>query len=54
MFTSYDLGWLRQEENQYLSAPPEAAKELPLRAQQIVGYLTFGSALGFVDGRDAE
>lgn len=35
---SYNLGWLRQGENQYLAYPPEVAKFLPDAAQQLIGY----------------
>ncbi len=52
LFMSLSAGWLRQEENQYLTVPAEVAEGLPLRAQQLLGYRVFGSALGFVDGRD--
>ena len=31
----YVLGWLRQEENQYLAVPPEIAKELPIELQRL-------------------
>jgi ectoine hydroxylase-related dioxygenase (phytanoyl-CoA dioxygenase family) len=33
-------GWLRQEENQYLSVPLEVAKTLPVRIQKLMGYAT--------------
>ena len=29
----YNLAWLRQEENQYLSVPPEVAKDMPVVSQ---------------------
>ena len=35
---SYCLGWLRTEENNYLSTPPELAAKLPRQAQEILGY----------------
>lgn len=35
---SYTLGWLRTEENNYLSSPPAYAATLPRRAQEILGY----------------
>jgi len=35
---SYCLGWLRTEENNYLSTPPEVAAMLPRRAQELLGY----------------
>ena len=35
---SYCLGWLRTEENNILSVPPELAARLPRRAQELLGY----------------
>ena len=35
---TYALGWLRQEENQYLSCPPELAKDLSRTLQELAGY----------------
>jgi hypothetical protein len=35
---SYTLGWLRTEENNYLSVPPAIAATLPRRAQELLGY----------------
>jgi hypothetical protein len=35
---SYCLGWLRTEENNYLSVPPALAARLPRRAQEVLGY----------------
>ena len=35
---SYCLGWLRTEENNYLSIPPSYAKTLPRLAQEMLGY----------------
>jgi ectoine hydroxylase-related dioxygenase (phytanoyl-CoA dioxygenase family) len=35
---SYCLGWLRTEENNYLSVPPAVAATLPRRAQEVLGY----------------
>jgi ectoine hydroxylase-related dioxygenase (phytanoyl-CoA dioxygenase family) len=49
----YTLGWLRQEENQYLSVPIEVARELPERVQRLMGYSMGSYALGYVgDLRD--
>ena len=45
----YVLGWLRQEENQYLSCPPEVARTLPERVQKLAGYSLGAYALGYVD-----
>jgi hypothetical protein len=33
---TYALGWLRQEENQYLSCPPEIARTLPVALQDLL------------------
>lgn len=46
---TYSVGWLRQEENQYLTVPPEIARELPERLQQLLGYSLGAYALGYVD-----
>jgi ectoine hydroxylase-related dioxygenase (phytanoyl-CoA dioxygenase family) len=35
---SYCLGWLRTEENNYLSVPPDVAATLPRQAQEVLGY----------------
>ena len=48
----YALGWLRQEENQYLAVPIEAARKLPRQIQELLGYSLGTSALGFVDHQD--
>jgi len=45
----YTLGWLRQEENQYLSVPLEVARALPERVQRLMGYSMGSYALGYVD-----
>ncbi len=45
----YVLGWLRQEENQYLSCPPEIARTLPEHVQKLAGYAMGAYALGYVD-----
>ena len=43
---TYSLGWLRQEENQYLDVPPEVAQRLPPALKDIIGYRMY-HALGF-------
>jgi hypothetical protein len=40
---SYCLGWLRTEENNYLSVPPSLAATLPRKAQELVGYAVHDS-----------
>jgi ectoine hydroxylase-related dioxygenase (phytanoyl-CoA dioxygenase family) len=46
---TYSVGWLRQEENQYLTVPPEVARSLPERLQRLLGYSRGAYALGYVD-----
>lgn len=43
----YNLGWLRQEENQYLAVPPHIARSLPEKLQSLIGYSMGGYALGY-------
>ena len=40
---SYCLGWLRTEENNYLSSPPAYAATLPRVAQELLGYAVHDS-----------
>lgn len=44
---TYSLGWLRQEENMYLSCPPEVAKDLDPALQEMLGYTMMSYALGY-------
>ncbi|MFN3511525.1 MAG: phytanoyl-CoA dioxygenase family protein [Phenylobacterium sp.] len=44
---TYALGWLRQEENQYLSCPPEIAATLEPELQALLGYAMGSYALGY-------
>ncbi len=46
---TYARSWLRQEENQYLSVPPEVLKELPVEMLRLIGYARGAYALGYVD-----
>lgn len=46
---TYCLGWLRQEENQYLSCPPEVARTLPKDLLRLMGYGRGAYALGYAD-----
>lgn len=45
----YSLGWLRQEENQYLACPQEIAKTLPEGLLRLMGYQRGAVSLGYVD-----
>jgi ectoine hydroxylase-related dioxygenase (phytanoyl-CoA dioxygenase family) len=44
---TYCLGWLRQEENQYLACPPAIARTLPAELQALLGYAMGSYALGY-------
>ncbi len=44
---TYSLGWLRQEENMYLSCPPEIARTLEPDLAALVGYAMSNYALGY-------
>jgi len=49
------VGWLRTEDNNYLSTPPDVARTLPRRSQELLGYAAHdaiaagGGYLGIVD-----
>ena len=47
---TYSLGWLRQEENQFLDIPPDAANTLSPELLALTGRAMHGS-LGFFDPR---
>lgn len=44
---TYALGWLRQEENQYLSCPPHVAKDFDPALRDLLGYCMGSYALGY-------
>ncbi len=46
---TYNVAWLRQEENQYLSVPREVAATLPEPLQRLLGYARGAYALGYID-----
>ncbi len=58
MHLSYTVGWLRTEENQYLSVPLEIVRDLPRQTQELLGYAAHdaiadgGGYLGTVDIMD--
>lgn len=58
MHLSYVLGWLRTEENNYISTPLDVARDLPRLSQELLGYAAHdsiargGGYLGAVDVRD--
>lgn len=51
---SYNLGWLRQGENQYLAYPPALARYLPAEAQQLIGYSVHRPNLGQFECSDPQ
>jgi ectoine hydroxylase-related dioxygenase (phytanoyl-CoA dioxygenase family) len=46
---TYNVSWLRQEENQYLSVPVEVARTFDEDLQRLMGYSRGAYALGYVD-----
>ena len=46
---TYNVAWLRQEENQYLSVPREVAATLPTDLLRVMGYDRGAYALGYID-----
>jgi hypothetical protein len=46
---TYNVAWLRQEENQYLSVPREIAATLPVDLLRVMGYDRGAYALGYID-----
>lgn len=50
---SFGLDHLAQEENQFLAVPPEIARTLDPRAQQLLGY-RMSPSINRVDGLDSE
>lgn len=46
---TYNLAWLRQEENQYLATPSELAQTLPVELLRLMGYTRGAYALGYID-----
>ena len=55
VFLHYAPSWLRQQENQYLSYPPEVAKDFSTELRSLIGYSKGGYVLGFfTDPNDTE
>ena len=50
----YNLGWLRQGENQYLAYPPEVARYLPPEVQRLIGYSVHRPNLGLYECSDPQ
>ncbi len=49
IFLSYSLGWLRQEENQFIDTPPQVARTLSKEVRDLCGY-RMHMGLGYTDG----
>ncbi len=47
LVNTYSLGWLRQEENMYLTIPREIAESYPERIRRLMGYQGHGEFLGW-------
>lgn len=45
---TYGVGWVRQEENQYLACPPEIARTLDDELLKMMGYRQGAFSLGYV------
>ena len=51
VFVGYVVGWLRTEENLFLTVPLEKVRNFPLRVQEVLGYKAH-RAIGVVDVGD--
>jgi ectoine hydroxylase-related dioxygenase (phytanoyl-CoA dioxygenase family) len=47
----YAAGWLRPVESHLLAVPPDIARTLPERLQELLGYNVYPPFIGYVDGR---
>lgn len=50
LINTYSLGWIRQEENQYLTIPREIADSYPDNVRRLMGYQSHGDSLGVYPG----
>ena len=48
MFLGYVIGWLRTEENTFLTVPLEKVRDMPTRIQELLGYKSH-RGIGVVD-----
>lgn len=48
MFAGYSLGWLRQEQNWYLSVTPDQVRRMPERLARLLGFNLHKPFLGWV------
>jgi ectoine hydroxylase-related dioxygenase (phytanoyl-CoA dioxygenase family) len=47
----YVAAWLRPQETQLLVVPPDVARDVPPRLQELLGYSIYPPFVGYVDGR---
>ena len=47
LVNTYSLGWLRQEENMYLTIPRDIAESYPENIRRLMGYQGHGEFLGW-------
>lgn len=52
MNITYCLAWLRTEENNYLSCPPDVARDFEPELQELLGYTMGNYALGYYSSPD--
>ncbi len=50
LINTYSLGWLRQEENHYLTIPRNVADSFPEHVRRLMGYQAHGDYLGVYPG----
>ncbi|MDG1707774.1 MAG: phytanoyl-CoA dioxygenase family protein [Emcibacteraceae bacterium] len=50
LISTYSLGWLRQEDNQYLCIPRDMADSFPENVRRLLGYQTHDKMLGTFPG----
>jgi ectoine hydroxylase-related dioxygenase (phytanoyl-CoA dioxygenase family) len=48
MFLGFVIGWLRTEENTFLTVPIDEVKKMPIRCQELLGYKAH-RGIGVVD-----
>jgi ectoine hydroxylase-related dioxygenase (phytanoyl-CoA dioxygenase family) len=51
LLLEYVVSWLRPQETQLIAVPPDVARDLPPRLQELLGYNVYPPFLGYVDGR---
>jgi ectoine hydroxylase-related dioxygenase (phytanoyl-CoA dioxygenase family) len=49
---AYNLGWMKSQENYYLSIPLDTVRSYPARLQELLGFFVHRPNLNTVEGRD--